>query len=122
MEISALNTANLSPVKAEALSRVAQGRVTREDAGEGRKAASQVRQDQAEQSRADALRAAREAQRKAELQAPAAGQIRFEEDEGTRVMRVMDRKDVLIYQVPTKGELALIRAEEAAARRMLVRA
>lgn len=72
------------------------------------------------EARAEALRAARETLN--ERPAPTVttgGSIEFEQDEGTRVMKVLDSKDVLIYQVPPKGQLTLIKAEEAAAREAL---
>lgn len=72
------------------------------------------------EARAKALRAAREALD--ERPAPTVttgGSIEFEQNEGTRVMKVLDSKEVLIYQVPPKGQLTLIKAEEAAAREAL---
>lgn len=48
------------------------------------------------------------------------GSVRFETDEGTRVMKVMDSKDVLIYQVPPKGALTLIQQAEADAARQVL--
>lgn len=54
--------------------------------------------------------------------ADAGGSIQFEHDEGTRVMKVLDSKDVLIYQVPPKGELTLIRAAEAEAKQAIASA
>lgn len=76
--------------------------------------------EQTAQTQADALRAAREKQ--SQQSNNIAGTIQFESEEGSRVMKVLDSKDVLIYQVPSKGELALIKAEEAAARRILASA
>lgn len=73
-------------------------------------------------TRADALRAAQEAQREQTIQSNIAGTIQFDEEEGTHIMKVLDSKDVLIYQVPSKGQLTLVKAEEAASRRMLIRA
>lgn len=40
--------------------------------------------------------------------------IRFEYEDNHRVMRVHNSKGVLIYQVPSKGQLALIAAEDSA--------
>jgi hypothetical protein len=50
----------------------------------------------------------------------AGGSIRFEMQSKTRVMQVFDSKDVLIYQVPPKGEIRLIREQEAAAEGQLL--
>ncbi len=58
----------------------------------------------------------RTANGQAEASRRAVGEIRFEyEDDNQRVMRLYDSKDVLIYQVPPKGELFLVRAQEKAA-------
>jgi hypothetical protein len=38
--------------------------------------------------------------------------IQFKDSEGARVMEVYDSKDILIYQVPSKGLLALIHSQE----------
>lgn len=43
---------------------------------------------------------------------PAVGRIRFEVDDGTRVAKFFDTKDVLIYQVPPEGTLYLVRLRE----------
>ena len=43
---------------------------------------------------------------------PAVGRIRFELLEGTRVAKFFDTKDVLIYQVPPKGRIYLVQAQE----------
>lgn len=40
------------------------------------------------------------------------GRIRFELDDGTRVAKFFDTKDVLIYQVPPEGNLYLVRVQE----------
>lgn len=40
--------------------------------------------------------------------------IQFKDEEGTRVMEVYDSKNILIYQVPPKGVLMLIRGQESA--------
>ncbi len=45
------------------------------------------------------------------------GSIEFEVVEGAKVMKVLDSKDVLIYQVPSKGQLALVKVQEAAEKR-----
>lgn len=44
---------------------------------------------------------------------PSIGRIRFELDDGTRVAKFFDTKDVLIYQVPPEGTLYLVRIQEA---------
>jgi hypothetical protein len=43
------------------------------------------------------------------------GRIRFEVDEGTRIAKFFDTKDVLIYQVPPEGQIYLVRAQETSA-------
>lgn len=40
------------------------------------------------------------------------GRIRFELDDGTRIAKFFDTKDVLIYQVPPEGHLYLVRIQE----------
>lgn len=40
------------------------------------------------------------------------GRIRFELEEGTRIAKFFDTKDVLIYQVPPEGRVYLIRVQE----------
>ena len=88
-------------------------------------AAREPRREVVEQALADrreALRASQEARREQTLQAASGGSIQFEHEDGTRIMKVMDSKDVLIYQVPPKGELMLVRAEEAADRRAPIKA
>lgn len=47
---------------------------------------------------------------------PSLGRIRFEMDDGTRVAKFFDTKDVLIYQVPPEGTLYLVRLQEETAR------
>jgi hypothetical protein len=123
MEIGALNTSNFT------LSAVAETRVPRvavEKAPKNQLAAA--REDQkdvltkAARAQAENLRAAQEAQREQDNQTKAGGSIQLDLEEGAHVMKVLDSKDILIYQVPSKGELAVVKAEEAAARRMLVSA
>lgn len=61
--------------------------------------------------------AARESEsgRKAAAERQQAGpHIQFKDDQGARVMEVYDLKNVLIYQVPPKGLLMLIRNQESA--------
>lgn len=45
----------------------------------------------------------------------ASQQIQFKDADGTQVMEVYDSKNVLIYQLPSKGQLALIQHQERAA-------
>ncbi len=45
---------------------------------------------------------------------PSVGRIRFELDDGTRVAKFFDTKDVLIYQVPPEGTIYLVRVQETA--------
>lgn len=53
------------------------------------------------------------ATRQTEASPPSTGsRIQFKDSEGTRVMEVYDSKNILIYQVPPKGVLALIRSQE----------
>lgn len=66
---------------------------------------STARQDKAEEPKAAPARPDSAPQR-------AIGRIRFETDEGTRVAKFFDTKDVLIYQVPPKGAILLVRAQE----------
>lgn len=42
----------------------------------------------------------------------ASPRVQFKDSEGTRVMEVYDSKNILIYQVPPKGTLTLIRSQE----------
>jgi hypothetical protein len=44
--------------------------------------------------------------------AQAGGSIKLDIEEGDRVMKVFDSNDVLIYQLPPKGALMLIKAQE----------
>lgn len=43
----------------------------------------------------------------------AAGHIKLDVEDGNRVLQVFDSKDVLIYQMPPKGALMLIKAQES---------
>ncbi len=76
----------------------------------------------ADRARVEDLRASQETRAAQPVQASTGGSIEFEHDEGTRVMKVLDSKDVLIYQVPPKGELTLIRASETETRRAIASA
>ena len=42
----------------------------------------------------------------------ASGSIKMDVEDGNRVLQVYDSKDVLIYQLPPKGALMLIKAQE----------
>ncbi len=46
--------------------------------------------------------------------ASAGGKIKLDVEDGNRVLQVYDSKDVLIYQLPPKGALMLIKAQESA--------
>ncbi len=46
--------------------------------------------------------------------APAGGKIKLDVEDGNRVLQVYDSKDILIYQLPPKGALMLIKAQENA--------
>jgi hypothetical protein len=51
--------------------------------------------------------------RKAEASPPSTSpRVQFKDSEGTRVMEVYDSKNILIYQMPPKGTLTLIRNQE----------
>lgn len=47
------------------------------------------------------------------LETATVGRIRFELEDGTRVAKFFDTKDVLIYQVPPEGRIFLVKTEEA---------
>jgi hypothetical protein len=51
---------------------------------------------------------------KKEVPAVATGSIKLEIQDGHHVLKVYDSKDVLIYQLPPKGELTLIKEQESA--------
>ncbi|MEW5788582.1 MAG: hypothetical protein AB1899_12085 [Pseudomonadota bacterium] len=123
MEIGSLNSASYAPLKA-AEPRAVADRPRAEDALQAR----QARRDALAAANREETRNAREADEVQSrpaaqpVEAPSGGDILFEDDQGTRVMKVLDSKDVLIYQVPPKGELTLIRAAEAEAQRALAQA
>jgi len=52
------------------------------------------------------------AQRAQPQEVTAGGSIKLDVEDGNRVLRVFDSKDVLIYQLPPKGALMLIKAQE----------
>lgn len=54
----------------------------------------------------------REAQPSQAPELAASPRVQFKDSEGTRVMEVYDSKNILIYQVPPKGQLTLIRSQE----------
>jgi hypothetical protein len=58
------------------------------------------------------VRESREAQKANASASGASPRIQFKDSEGTRVMEVYDSKDILIYQVPSKGLLSLIHSQE----------
>lgn len=70
----------------------------------------------------DATRAERERQQTEEARRPqrqevpvaSGGSIKLDVEDGSRVLKVFDSKDVLIYQLPPKGALMLIKAQENA--------
>ncbi len=55
-----------------------------------------------------------EAQRAQEVAVAGAGSIKMDVEDGDRVLKVFDSKEVLIYQLPPKGALMLIKAQEHA--------
>jgi hypothetical protein len=123
MEVGTLTPYSVSALPAAA----SRGRhaAVEKTAAEATPVAREPRREVVEQALADrreALRAGQEARREQALQAASGGSIQFEQAEGTRIMKVLDSKDVLIYQVPPKGELMLVRAEEAADRRAPIKA
>lgn len=67
---------------------------------------------------AEAQKAREEAARKQDpsTEKPRSPGFSFEYQDRQQVMKVHNGKGVLIYQVPSKGQLALIQAEEAASR------
>jgi uncharacterized FlaG/YvyC family protein len=67
------------------------------------------RENQAEIRSADTQRL--QAQQAA---AHAGGKIKLDIEDGNRVLQVYDSKDILIYQLPPKGALMLIKAQENA--------
>lgn len=122
MEIGALSS-GYSPLKAVETRAVADQPRTEEAlaARQARRDAQEAAGRQRAQENQDSRdsRAVQERPAGQPVQAPSGGEILFEDQEGTRVMKVLDSKDVLIYQVPPKGELTLIRAAESDAQRAL---
>jgi hypothetical protein len=83
----------------------------------------QARRAQSEIQR-EGQRPVRESERMAQPQAQASviGRIEFVVVDDAKVMRVLDSKEVLIYQMPSKGQLTLLRAAENAEKRAEVMA
>jgi hypothetical protein len=79
------------------------------------------RQDQSDPRR-ESERLARDAAvaRQAKAESVRAPGFKFDYEDTTRVMKVQDSKAVLIYQVPTKGQLAILEAAERIASRIQV--
>jgi hypothetical protein len=48
-----------------------------------------------------------------EVSVASGGSIKLDVEDGNRVLKVFDSKDVLIYQLPPKGALMLIKAQES---------
>lgn len=116
MEITALtspNAALTAAVEARA-PRVVSERVA-EDSSVTTRASRREAAERSLAARRESQRASQEALQAQAIEAASGGSIEFEQDEQTRIMKVLDSKDVLIYQVPPKGRLMLIKAEEAAA-------
>lgn len=72
-----------------------------------RSATEEIKERNAQAARAEPQ------ENKAARQADSGPRIQFKDSEGTRVMEVYDQKNILIYQVPPKGMLMLIRSEDA---------
>lgn len=90
----------------------------RNEAASSNNERTQQRQDQVDPRR-EAARLAREAAAREPIRSPG---FKFEYEDTTRIMNVQDTKGVLIYQVPTKGQLALLEAAERTAGRIEVTA
>lgn len=124
MEVGAVIPTGFAPNQALD-ARAARGATEKARGEAATAAAEQIRKDAAEaanRARSESLRANQEARSAKPAQTSRGGSIEFEHDEGTRVMKVLDSKDVLIYQVPPKGELTLIRASEAEAKQAIASA
>ncbi len=120
MEIKAFSSVLSAPVTAAGSSRAAAGKSVAQNAAPD--AGQRKPEDVEPARREEALRAAREAAKVAAARLHNGGSIEFEQQEGARVMRVLDSKDVLIYQVPPKGQLMLVRAEDVDAGHAIDRA
>lgn len=126
MEVASISAASYSPVQVSSLQQgavAAQRRVTPQQ-NESVASNTAQRQDQADPRR-EAERLAREGdavRRAAAAESARAPGFKFEYEDTARVMKVQDSKSVLIYQVPTKGQLALLEAADRAAARIQVTA
>jgi hypothetical protein len=116
MEISALSLSTVSgypqrPVEADAASRA--GKRAQHDAQTaGNPAvAGNTSQAKPEATRKDAREARPVQDTKPATTTSAQPHFQFKDVQGTRVMEVFDNKDVLIYQVPPKGQLTLIQTQ-----------
>lgn len=124
--VSAISSTNLP------LAQAVEGRQPAPSRREAMHANTPGERTSAAQARAEQLRARqegqasrerqalREAQIEETVQAAAGGSIEFEMQETTQVMKVLDSKDVLIYQVPPKGVLTLIKDQKDAAASQLL--
>ena len=114
MDITVTSVTSYSPVQEPSLQQAVaavQRQLTRP-----RDAAASLRQEGAIQRDAQALRqeeSAREARNTATSQPVRPSGFEFENKDNTQLMKVNDSKGVLIYQVPSKGQLALLEATEA---------
>jgi uncharacterized FlaG/YvyC family protein len=118
MEVSALSSGSFPASRA---SQAPALKVEREKA-QNAVSAREIRKETPEQASpatSEARRAIQEARVEQAIQTTLGGSIEFEQDGGTRIMKVLDSKDVLIYQVPPKGALTLIKALEAEATQLL---
>lgn len=116
MEITALTSPNaaLTVAVETRAPRVVSERVA-EDSSVTTRSSRREAAERSLAARRESQRASQEALQAQAIEAASGGSIEFEQDEQTRIMKVLDSKDVLIYQVPPKGRLMLIKAEEAAA-------
>jgi len=116
MEITALTSPNaaLTAAVETRAPRVVSERVA-EDSSVTTRSSRREAAERSLAARRESQRASQEALQAQAIEAASGGSIEFEQDEQTRIMKVLDSKDVLIYQVPPKGRLMLIKAEEAAA-------
>lgn len=117
MEISATAFPSYSPVQDNSLQQsVAAGQ---RQAARPRDEAAALRQEAANQReqldpRQEAAREAREARKAATTEPVRPSGFEFDYKDSTRIMKVNDSKGFLIYQVPSKGQLALLEASESA--------
>ncbi len=113
-------------VKVQAVAESYQSRVAPDVGGNKRSLDAQARLAEADRLRTanqavtnpqdeQQTRETQQAQLQQALQAGSGGSIQFEFEDSTRIMKVLDSKDVLIYQVPPKGALTLIKNLEGVA-------